>query len=74
MITGIQNGICYATWQDGVTQNWQEVADEIINAWNNNTFDYVSIFSVMQYVGTQASLDSFIYILTNEWEPVNANN
>lgn len=74
MITGIQNGTCYAIWQDGITQNWKEVADEIIAAWQIMPFNFVSIFGIISYVGTQGDLYDFIWTLTNEWEPINANN
>lgn len=74
MITGIQNGTCYATWQEGVTQSWQEVADEIQIMWNAERFNFVSIFGIIEYVGDPLSFDNFINVLTTEWEPINANN
>lgn len=63
----IRDDICYAYWEDGVTQTWHDIADQIRVAWLFRTFTYVSIYSVMCYVGSQDSLDSFIYELTNEW-------
>ena len=74
MITGIENGTCYATWQDGITQSWQEVADEIEIMWNAEHFQYVSIFGIIEYVGDSLSFYNFINVLTTEWEPLNANN
>jgi hypothetical protein len=67
MITSIQDGICYATWVDGVTQHWDEVAELIIQAWYATPFQYVSIFNVITFVGDEASFDDFILVLTNEW-------
>jgi hypothetical protein len=67
MITGIQNGTCYATWQNDVTQSWDDVASLIINAWYTTPFQYVSIFDVISFVGDESSLDDFISILTSEW-------
>jgi len=67
MITSIENGICYATWIDGVTQHWDQVAELIIQAWYATPFQYVSIFDVISFVGDEASFDDFILILTNEW-------
>jgi len=67
MITGIQNGTCYATWVDGVTKHWDEVAELIIQAWYATPFQYVSIFNVITFVGDEASFDDFILVLTNEW-------
>jgi len=67
MITSIENGTCYATWVDGVTQHWDEVAELIIQAWYATPFQYVSIFDVISFVGDEASFDDFILILTNEW-------
>ena len=74
MIIGIQNGICYATWQDGITQSWKEVADEIAFSWGVMPFQYVSIFGIISYVGTQGDLYNFLWTLQSEWEPINANN
>ena len=67
MITSIENGICYATWIDGVTQHWDQVAELIIQAWYATPFQYVSIFGVISFVGDEVSFDDFILILTNEW-------
>jgi hypothetical protein len=67
MITSIQDGTCYATWQDGVTHTWDDVASLIINAWYTTPFQYVSIFNVISFVGDEASLDEFIGVLTEEW-------
>ena len=67
MIVSIQDGTCYATWQDGVTQTWDDVASLIINAWYTKPFQYVSIFNVISFVGNEASLDEFITVLTEEW-------
>jgi len=67
MITSIENGICYATWIDGITKSWDDVASLIINAWYATPFQYVSIFDVISFVGDEASFDDFILILTNEW-------
>jgi hypothetical protein len=67
MITSIENGTCYATWIDGVTQHWDQVAELIIQAWYATPFQYVSIFGVISFVGDEVSFDDFILILTNEW-------
>ena len=67
MITSIENGICYATWQNDVTQSWDDVASLIVNAWYTTPFQYVSIFDVISFVGDEASLDNFITVLTEEW-------
>jgi hypothetical protein len=67
MIISIQGGVCYATWQDGITQTWNDVASLIANAWYATPFQYVSIFDVISFVGDEASLDEFITVLTEEW-------
>ena len=67
MINKIENDICYASWVEGVTQSWDDVADIIHTAWLFGTFSYVNIYSVLCYVGSVDAMESFIYQLTNEW-------
>lgn len=74
MIVKIENNICYAQWLEGTTTSWQEVAEEISAHWIFQTFQFVSIFGIIEYVGDQVSFDNFINVLTTEWEPSNANN
>ena len=67
MIIEISNNTCYAGWNDGVTQVWQEVADEVQTHWLFGTFQWINIFGIIFYVGDQASFDNFYEILSQEW-------
>ena len=67
MIIDITNNTCFATWQEGVTTSWQEVADEIQAHWLFGIFQWISIFGIVFYVGDQDNFNNFYEILSQEW-------
>jgi hypothetical protein len=70
MIQKIEDGTCYAIWDEGVTQSWSEVAALIQAAWDLTPFLWVDVLGVKVYVGEAEDLAAFLQILSTEWEPV----